>query len=145
VDYCLIGGLAVDAYVEPVVSLDVDVVLALNDIETIVQSIQAQRLKVERFEHSVNVGSPNSDIRIQIHIDERYQEFITRAEVKEVLGYQMKVVCVEDVLQGKIWAYEDQTRRQSKRQKDLADIMRLKEVFLVLERLTPINFTNVSL
>ncbi|MBM3326017.1 MAG: hypothetical protein FJY65_03395 [Calditrichaeota bacterium] len=144
-DYCLIGGLAVDAYVEPVVSLDVDVVLALNDIETIVQSIQAQRLKVERFEHSVNVGSPNSDIRIQIHIDERYQEFITRAEVKEVLGYQMKVVCVEDVLQGKIWAYEDQTRRQSKRQKDLADIMRLKEVFLVLERLTPINFTNVSL
>jgi len=145
VDYCLIGGLAVDAYVEPVVSLDVDVVLALNYIETIVQSIQAQRLKVERFEHSVNVGSLNSDIRIQIHIDERYQEFITRAEVKEVLGYQMKVVCVEDVLQGKIWAYEDQTRRQSKRQKDLADIMRLKEVFLVLERLTPINFTNVSL
>ena len=32
-----------------------------------------------------------------------------------------------DVLQGKVWAYSDETRRKSKRQKDLADIMRLVE------------------
>ncbi len=33
----------------------------------------------------------------------------------------------EDVLAGKIWAYSDDQRRKSKRQKDLADIMRLVE------------------
>jgi hypothetical protein len=39
----------------------------------------------------------------------------------------MKVASVEDVLQGKIWAYSDKQRRKSKRQKDLADIVRLIE------------------
>jgi hypothetical protein len=37
------------------------------------------------------------------------------------------VAAIEDVLQGKIWAYQDERRRPSKRQKDLADIARLAE------------------
>ena len=41
----------------------------------------------------------------------------------------MKVAIVEDVLQGKIWAYSDEQRRKSKRQKDLADIIRLIETY----------------
>lgn len=32
-DYCVIGGLAVNAYAEPVASLDLDLVLAIGDIE----------------------------------------------------------------------------------------------------------------
>jgi hypothetical protein len=34
----------------------------------------------------------------------------------------MKVAALEDVLQDKVWAYLDESRRKSKRQKDLADI-----------------------
>ena len=37
------------------------------------------------------------------------------------------VATVEDLLQGKIWAFQDATRRGSKRQKDLVDIARLIE------------------
>ena len=44
----------------------------------------------------------------------------------------MKVAEVEDVLKGKIWAYSDEQRRKSKRQKDLADILRLIEVYPAL-------------
>jgi hypothetical protein len=33
--YCVIGGLAVDAYVDPVVSLDIDILVAVEDIGTI--------------------------------------------------------------------------------------------------------------
>ncbi len=33
--YCLIGGLAVNAYVEPVVSLDLDIVTAIDDVEAV--------------------------------------------------------------------------------------------------------------
>jgi hypothetical protein len=44
-----------------------------------------------------------------------------------VMDYEMKVASIEDVLQGKVWAYSDKTRRASKRQKDLADIFRLIE------------------
>jgi hypothetical protein len=49
----------------------------------------------------------------------------------------MKVASVEDVLQGKIWAYLDDQRRRSKRQKDLADIFRLIEVYPSLEKKLP--------
>jgi hypothetical protein len=126
VPYCVIGGLAVNAYAEPVVSLDLDVVIALENKERILSAVK-KSFRVETFEHSVNVTSPKSDVRIQIQTDERYQEFIKRSSSKSVLGYTMKVASVEDVLTGKIWAYLDETRRPSKRQKDLADIMRLIE------------------
>ena len=59
--------------------------------------------------------------------DPRYQEFVARSARRDVLGYEMSVASVRDVLCGKVWAYCDQTRRGSKRQKDLADIMRLVE------------------
>ena len=49
----------------------------------------------------------------------------------------MKVASVEYVLQGKIWAYSDEERRKSKRQKDLADIVRLIEAYPTLIDLIP--------
>ena len=127
--YCVIGGLAVNAYVDPVVSLDVDIVLASHDVDTVVKTAKDRGLKVEEFEHSINLISPGSDLRIQIHTDPRYQEFIAGAELRDVLGYKMKVAKLEDVLDGKVWAYMDKSRRRSKRQKDLADVLRITEAF----------------
>jgi len=137
--YCLIGGLAVNAYVEPVVSLDLDVVAAVEDIDAICNEAKKYGLKVEQFEHSVNLTSPNSDLRIQLQQDPRYQEFVSNAQNSSVLGYTMRVARVEDVLQGKVWAYSDKTRRKSKRQKDLADIFRIIEKFPRLETTLPQN------
>jgi len=127
--YCVIGGLAVNAYVEPVVSLDVDIVIAVKDVETTCRAAERRGLKVEHFEHSLNITSPQSDLRIQLQTDPRYQDFIPRAELRDVLGYRMYVASLDDVLQGKVWAYADQTRRRSKRQKDLADILRIIEIY----------------
>lgn len=45
-----------------------------------------------------------------------------------MLGLLLPIAAIEDVLQGKLWAVQDPTRRASKRQKDLADIARLLEV-----------------
>jgi len=47
------------------------------------------------------------------------------------------VAVIEDVLQGKIWAAMDESRRASKRQKDLSDIMRLVETREDLISLVP--------
>jgi hypothetical protein len=82
---------------------------------------------MERFPHSVNVSAAGSDLRVQIQTDPRYEPFIARATERELLGIRMPVAAIEDVLQGKVWAAEDSTRRASKRQKDLADIARLLE------------------
>jgi hypothetical protein len=44
------------------------------------------------------------------------------------MDYQLPVARIEDILEGKIWAAMDPDCRQSKRQKDLADIARILEV-----------------
>ena len=136
VDYCVIGGLAVNAYAEPVVSLDLDIVVVAEDIDTVCNAL-GEFFKVEHFAHSVNLNSSKSDLRIQLQTDPRYQEFILKATPHQVLGYDMRVALVEDILKGKIWAYSDEQRRKSKRQKDLADILRLIEVYPDLEASLP--------
>lgn len=135
--YCVIGGLAVNAYVEPVVSLDLDVVVIAEEIERICEQAEEQGFRVERFPHSINLNSGGSDLRIQVQTDGRYQAFVARASRKQVLGYQMRVACLEDVLQGKLWACQDESRRKSKRQKDLADIARIIEAYPALASLLP--------
>jgi hypothetical protein len=127
-DYCVVGGLAVNAYAEPVVSLDLDIVVAATDLEAVCTAV-ATHFKIERFAHSLNLSSRESDLRIQLQTDHRYQTFIRKAAIRNVLGYKMQVAAKEDVLQGKIWAYSDEERRMSKRQKDLADIARLIEAY----------------
>ena len=126
VDYCIIGGLAVNAYAEPVVSLDLDIVIALESKQKVLDAVK-KSFAVEEFAHSTNLTSGKSDLRIQIQTDSRYQDFLKRAAKAKVMGYSLEVATLEDVLKGKIWAFEDETRRKSKRQKDLADILRLVE------------------
>jgi len=142
VDYCVIGGLAVNAYAEPVVSLDLDIVVATDNIEAACKAVEPH-FKIECFAHSVNLSSSQSDLRIQIQTDPRYQDFIPRAEIRSVLGYEMKVASIEDVLKGKIWAYSDVQRRKSKRQKDLADIIRLTEEHPSLSDQLPVSIREL--
>jgi len=136
IDYCVIGGLAVNAYAEPVVSLDLDLIVFADAIDPLLKAAQ-KLFNIERFPHSMNLVSTKSDLRIQLQTDPRYQSFISRSSTKEVMGYEMKIAVVEDVLQGKIWAYSDEQRRKSKRQKDLADIFRLVEAYPHLKDLLP--------
>ncbi|MBI4618578.1 MAG: nucleotidyl transferase AbiEii/AbiGii toxin family protein [Desulfobacterales bacterium] len=136
IEYCVIGGLAVNAYVEPVVSLDLDIVVIIDAIDKLIESTKNE-FKIEKFPHSINLGSEDSDIRIQLQTDKRYQDFIKRASIKDIMGYQMNVASLEDVLTGKVWAYSDKQRRGSKRQKDLADIMRIIESFPELKSRLP--------
>jgi hypothetical protein len=135
VRYCLIGGQAVNAYAEPVVSLDLDVAVALEQIDA-ARELLAPLFKVEAFPHSINVSDAGSNLRVQIQTEERYAEFVQRAEVREVLG-QLPVARIEDVLRGKVWAAADPTRRRSERLKDYADIARLLEARPDLVDLVP--------
>lgn len=134
--FCVIGGLAVNAYVDPVVSLDLDLVVVAEKIDVLVSKLK-KKFKVEMFVHSINISDRNSDLRVQIQIDPRYQSFLKKARTRNVLGYRISVAAVEDILQGKIWAALDQTRRPSKRQKDMADILRLLEAKPRLKKMVP--------
>jgi hypothetical protein len=134
--FCVIGGQAVNAYAEPVVSLDLDLALAPGEIERL-GALFEPPIRVERFEHSVNLSAPGSDLRIQFQVDPRYEGFPARAEMREVLGHQLPVARLGDVMRGKVWAASDPSRRASKRQKDLADIARLLENHPELRQVVP--------
>lgn len=134
--YCVLGGQGVNAYAEPVVSLDLDIAVAVDQHER-VEMLLRREFTVERFEHSLNVSEPGSDLRVQLQTDPRYAPFVERATVRDVLGLPLPVASLEDVLQGKLWAVMDAERRPSKRQKDLADIARLLESCPELRKKVP--------
>lgn len=115
-----------NAYVEPVVSLDLDLALAAGEVER-VEALLESEYRLERFPHRLKLSTAGSDVRIQFQTDPRYEDFAERASERDVLGLRLPVGSLEDVLQGKLWAALDETRRASKRQKDLADISRLLE------------------
>jgi hypothetical protein len=127
IHYCVVGGQAVNAYAEPLVSLDLDLAVAVQDLDR-ARTLFAEKFVVEEFGHSLNVSSSGSDLRVQIQTDPRYFEFPGRSSQREVLGLTLPVARIEDVLQGKIWAASDPRRRPRKRQKDVLDIGRILDV-----------------
>jgi hypothetical protein len=127
VRYCVIGGTGVNAYAYPVVTEDLDIVVAAKEIDAL-ESALAREFKVRRFAHSINISVPASKLQLQIQTDPRYFDFVDRAEIREVMDFQLPVARIDDILKGKVWAAIDTGRRQSKRQKDLADIARILEV-----------------
>jgi hypothetical protein len=135
--YCLIGGLAVNCYVEPVYTLDADLVVIAASLPELTAHLEAQGFKTEVHKHSVNAQAPGSELRIQFTTDERYQAFPARSVDANVLGVRAKVACREDVTQGKLWAYGDPDRRLSKRKKDELDLIRLAEAYPDLKSLYP--------
>jgi len=116
IKYCVIGGQGVNAYAEPLVSLDLDLVVAVDQLEE-VEQLLGKLFQMEQ----------GSRLRVRIQTDPRYFDFPSRSTEQEVLGLRLPVASVEDVLHGKIWAAQDPERRASKRRKDLLDIERLIE------------------
>ena len=127
--WCLIGGLAVNCYVEPVYTIDADIVVASSTLARVRESLATAGFRFEEFAHSLNASKPGSKLQIQFTQDARYQDFIGRAERCEVLGNFVPVAKLEDIMQGKIWAWMDPERRSTKRKKDELDLMRIAEAF----------------
>jgi hypothetical protein len=123
--FCLIGGLAVNHYVEPVVTLDAN--FAVAAAAGLSEALRQRGFTVEEFPHSINAKLPGSRLRLQITINSRYRAFPGRAVPAELFGVEMPVACLADLVQGKLWAATDPARRASKRAKDEADLVRLCE------------------
>lgn len=86
---------------------------------------------------SLNALTSGSKLRIQFTKDESYQAFLPRSVDAEVLERRMKVASLEDVTQGKLWAYLDPQRRLSKREKDKLDLIQLAEAYPALKSMYP--------
>lgn len=135
--WCLIGGLAVNSYVEPVYTLDADIVVVSSELQAIKRELIKAGFAVDEFPHSLNARMSGSDLRIQFSLDPRYQDFLKRPNVLEVLGQRVPVASLVDVIRGKIWAWSDEHRRATKRKKDELDLMRILENYPDTRSLMP--------
>ncbi len=133
--FCLIGGLAVNHYVEPVVTLDAD--FAVSGHAQAAPALRERGFKVEEHPHSLNAQLPGSRLRVQITLDARYRSFPSRAVPGEVFGVRLPVAALEDLVQGKLWALADPQRRASKKAKDKADLIRICESHARIINLIP--------
>jgi hypothetical protein len=134
--FCVIGGVAVNAYAAAVVTEDLDLVVASDQLAPL-QALLEEQFEVRRFPHTINVSTPDSNLRVQIQTDPRFGGFVERASLRTVLGLILPIASREDLLESKVWAALEPERRTSKRLKDLADIARLLEAFPELRDRVP--------
>jgi len=135
--WCLIGGLAVNCYVEPVYTVDVDLVVVAANLEEIGRELEVAGFRVKRFEYSMNAQRLGSKLNVQFTTDVRYQDFLAHAKEREVLDCRIPVASLEDIVCGKVWAWQDEQRRSTKRKKDELDLMRIAEAYPELRPLMP--------
>lgn len=135
--WCLIGGLAVNCYVEPFYTLDAHVVVTASELPAIRDGLVNAGFSVEEFPHSLNATMEKSDLRIQFTLDSRCQAFVSETTVREVLGQPVPVASLANVVSGKVWAWKDEKRRPTKRKKDELDLMRILEAYPEMRGLMP--------
>ena len=140
--WCLIGGLAVNCYVEPVYTLDADIVVIASELPAIKGELIKVGFSVEEFPHSLNAKMPKSDLRIQFTLGPRYQEFVQDTSVRDVLGQHVSIASLTNVVRGKVWAWSDEKRRLSKRKKDELDLIRILEAYPELSDLMPLEIRS---
>ena len=140
--WCLVGGLAINCYVEPVYTMDADMVVVSTSLPKIRNELTAAGFQVTEHEHSINAQMKGSELRIQFTTDPRYQDFLADTETKNVLGHEVPVASLANVVRGKVWAWSDPKRRLSKRKKDELDLIRIAEGYPEVRNLMPPEITS---
>jgi hypothetical protein len=143
IPWCAIGGIAVNHWAaETMVTQDVDLVVATESIERAVKLLEDVGFTSERFTWSINFRG-HSKISIQLSTEDFYREFPSRSVPADIHGILMRVASLEDTLQGKIKAWKDTERRQSKKLKDLGDIARIVESHPRLWQLLDVDLKEI--
>src|ERR1700685_2927548 len=63
--YCLIRGLGVNCYVEPVYTLDADIVAVAENLAELSHHLRGEGFVLETFQNSVNARRAGRELRIQ--------------------------------------------------------------------------------
>jgi hypothetical protein len=135
--WCAIGGIAVNHWAaEPMVTRDVDFVVATDQVDRAVAALEAVGFTPERYPWSVNFRG-RSQVSLRLSTEDFYRGFPDRAIAADVHGILLRVASLPDTLAGKIKAWRTPERRPSKALKDLGDIARLVEAHPHLEATLP--------
>jgi hypothetical protein len=73
--WCLIGGLAINVYCEPVYTNDADFIVVTSQLEFVCAELAGLGLTISRHRFSVNAQQPGSHLIVQFTTDSRYKIF----------------------------------------------------------------------
>jgi hypothetical protein len=138
----VIGGLAVNHWAkEPLITKDADIVVAFSDITHALESARAEGFAIALHKDSANLSGAGQ-LAIQTTTDPRYAGMAERGQSANVMGMELPVASLQDVFQGKLWAWSDPARRPLKRRKDELDLLRLAEAWPELSTQLPESLQN---
>ena len=134
--WCVIGGMAVNAYVRPVYTADLDMVVVAAGLAPVLADLRGADFRIKEFPYSINAqrrAGPaeraSHMLMVQFSKAEEYQDFVDRAVLRPLLGLDVPVAAPLDLAQGKLSAWSNPVRREAKRSKDESDLLRLGEEF----------------
>jgi hypothetical protein len=124
--WCAIGGVAVNHWAaEAMVPPAVDFVVAAESVDLATKLLEEAGFGTECFPWSINFRG-RFKVSIQSCTEDFYEDYPSRFVPVDLHGILMRVASLEDTLRGKIRAWRDTERRQSKKLKDLGNIARLE-------------------
>ena len=126
-NYCVIGGLALNAYCEPVFTADADIVLAvdIDKLKLFRESLKELGFKTKLHRYWLSARQKDSNLQIQITRDKQYSDFPEKAVKKDIFGIPAMVASIEDLTKGKLLAFNSAERSEAKKTKDKLDLIRL--------------------
>ena len=143
--WCVIGGMAVNSYVTPVYTADLDLVVVAADLAAVLAYLWAADWRIKEHLYSINAqrrAGPtqraDSMLMVQFSKPEEMQPYVDRAMLRPVLGLDVPVAALPDLVAAKVAAWSEPRRRPNKRRKDELDLLRLAETFPdVVDELLP--------
>ena len=130
--WSLIGGLAVNCYVEPVYTVDADIVVVAQHLPAIREELAAAGFRLEQFPHSLNASKAGEQAAdVQFTQDASLSGVSSAARsVARVLGQlHSRGEAWKTSFKGRFGRGRDPERRLSKRKKDELDLMRIAEAY----------------
>ena len=131
--WCVIGGMAVNSYTTPVYTADLDLVVT-SDLTAVLEDLRAADFRIREFPYSVNAqrrltGTQREDSALLVQFSKavELQPFVDRAILRPILGIDVPVAALPDLVAAKIEAWSEPRRRPNKRRKDELDLLRLAE------------------
>ena len=130
----VIDGMAVNSYVKPAYTADLDLVVISADLEPVLADLRAADFRVKEFPFSTNAQQRAGQTEISAYMlmvrftkPGCYQPFVERASLRPIFGVDVPVASLADVVQGKLWVWNDPSRGPGKHLKDQFDLLRLAE------------------
>ncbi len=135
-EFCVIGGMAVNSYVTPIYTVDLDLVVVTANLGPVLADLRAGGWRVEEYPYSIKIqrrAGPteraDSMLMVQFFKPEEMQPYVGRAVLRPVLGLDVPVAALPDLVAAKLAAWAEPRRRPNKRRKDELDLLRLAEAF----------------